>query len=108
MWPWLTIWQKTAKPGASGWPTSVLLKLTVGWHVCGRFFPAMATQFEAVICDVSRPVEVAHALAADVVIRRSYRFNAELTEAAIAAGASFCDLGGHDRCAATACTACGR
>ena len=59
--------------------------------------PAMATQFEAVICDVSRPVEVAHALAgAGVVISAApYRFNAELTEAAIAAGASFCDLGGN-------------
>jgi lysine 6-dehydrogenase len=48
-------------------------------------------------CEVSRPREVDEALrGADVVISAvPFRFNASLTEAAIEAGASFCDLGGN-------------
>jgi lysine 6-dehydrogenase len=59
--------------------------------------PTTACRFEPQICDVTRPVEVAQAVSgADVVISAApYRFNAELTAAAIAAGASFCDLGGN-------------
>lgn len=53
--------------------------------------------FSAAICDVSRPVEVAAAISGSNVVVSAvpYRFNVELTDAAIAAGASFCDLGGN-------------
>lgn len=56
-----------------------------------------ACSFAARVCDVRRPVEVAAVLAgADVVISAApYRFNVDLTDAAIAAGASFSDLGGN-------------
>jgi lysine 6-dehydrogenase len=59
--------------------------------------PATPCRFEPQICDVSKPAEVAHAMrGADVVISAApYRFNAKLTEAAIATEASFCDLGGN-------------
>jgi lysine 6-dehydrogenase len=59
--------------------------------------PNTACQLQLRICDVSKPAEVAQTIAgADVVLSAApYRFNAELTEAAIAAGASFCDLGGN-------------
>jgi lysine 6-dehydrogenase len=48
-------------------------------------------------CDVSEAAQVAGVLGgADVVISAvPYRFNALLTDLAIAAGASFCDLGGN-------------
>ena len=48
-------------------------------------------------CDVAHPDEVAATVAgANVVISAvPYRFNLALTDAALAAGASFCDLGGN-------------
>lgn len=59
--------------------------------------PGTRCEFAAVICDVSKPVEVALTIdGADVVLSAvPYRFNAALTDAAIAAGVSFCDLGGN-------------
>ena len=59
--------------------------------------PNAACQFAGAICDVSRPAEVAVAITgADVVLSAvPYCFNAMLTDLAIAAGASFCDLGGN-------------
>ncbi|MEW6249519.1 MAG: saccharopine dehydrogenase C-terminal domain-containing protein [Planctomycetota bacterium] len=49
------------------------------------------------VCDVSDPESVAPLLSgADVVVSAApYRFNVTLTDLAIAAGASFCDLGGN-------------
>jgi lysine 6-dehydrogenase len=51
----------------------------------------------ATACDVSQPADVARVIGgADVVASAvPYRFNAVLTDLAIAAGASFCDLGGN-------------
>jgi len=59
--------------------------------------PRQAGIFARVLCDVSRPVEVAMAIGgADVVLSAvPYRFNVALADAAIAARASFCDLGGN-------------
>lgn len=59
--------------------------------------PNTSCQFAGVICDVSKPAEVAMTVTgADVVLSAvPYRFNVALTDAAIAAGASFCDLGGN-------------
>lgn len=62
-----------------------------------RLLPQAQGRFEGRVCDVWRPVEVAATIAgANVVVSAvPYRFNVELTDAAIAAGASFCDLGGN-------------
>ena len=62
-------------------------------HLC----PDASCRLLSRLCDARRPVEVAAAMGgADVVISAvPYRFNVLLTEAAIAAGASFCDLGGN-------------
>ncbi len=59
--------------------------------------PDKHCELAAVICDVSKPAEAAMTMSgADVVISAvPYRFNAALTDAAIAAQASFCDLGGN-------------
>lgn len=59
--------------------------------------PAAAGRFTGVICDVSKPAEVAMTISgAEVVVSAvPYRFNVALTDAAIAAGAHFCDLGGN-------------
>jgi lysine 6-dehydrogenase len=59
--------------------------------------PKTSCRFAATTCDISKPAEAAMALAgADVVISAvPYRFNVALTDAALAAGASFCDLGGN-------------
>ncbi len=78
-----------------------------------RLLPGCACRFEAAGCDVSHANTVAPLLAgADVVVSAvPYRFNIALTDAAIAAQVSFCDLGGntgvvqqqlarHDRAAA--------
>lgn len=48
-------------------------------------------------CDVGRPAEAAMVMTgADVVLSAvPYRFNAKLTEAALAVGVHFCDLGGN-------------
>jgi len=63
----------------------------------GALLPDTTCQFAFKVCDVSKPAEVAQTIAgADVVLSAApYRFNIELTQAAIAAGASFCDLGGN-------------
>ncbi len=62
-----------------------------------ELLPQTDCRFLAVICDVTKPAEVAMTIAsAHVVISAvPYRFNAFLTDAAIAAHASFCDLGGN-------------
>ena len=59
--------------------------------------PQTKCQFLGVICDVSKPAEVAMTITGcDVVLSAApYRFNVPLTDAAIFAGASFCDLGGN-------------
>lgn len=59
--------------------------------------PETKCRFLGVICDVSKPAEVAMTITgADVVLSAvPYRFNVPLTEAAIFAGASLCDLGGN-------------
>ncbi|MFO0837084.1 MAG: saccharopine dehydrogenase C-terminal domain-containing protein [Phycisphaerae bacterium] len=59
--------------------------------------PSAAGRFSAVACNVTNPREVSAAVAGvDVVISAvPYQFNIELTDAAIRAGASFCDLGGN-------------
>lgn len=62
-----------------------------------RLLPKRAGCFSARICDVKRPAEVAAALTqADVAISAApYRYNVDLTEAAVVTGVSFCDLGGN-------------
>jgi len=62
-----------------------------------ELLPPGQCTLSATMCDVSKPSEVALTIAgADVVVSAApYRFNVALTEAAIAAGASFCDLGGN-------------
>ena len=59
--------------------------------------PDCADRFESSICDVSKSGEVAVTIAgADVLVSAvPYRFNVALTDAAIAARASLCDLGGN-------------
>lgn len=53
----------------------------------------------AIALDVARPVDVAKSLRGhDCAISAvPYRFNAELTKAALEAGVHFCDLGGNDQ-----------
>lgn len=62
-----------------------------------RLLRPTTCQFVGVICDVSKPVEVAMTVAgADVILSAvPFRFNVPLTEAAVAAQVSFCDLGGN-------------
>ncbi len=62
-----------------------------------RLLPQTSCRLLAHVADVARPAEVALALdGADVVLSAvPYRFNVALTDAAIAARASFCDLGGN-------------
>jgi lysine 6-dehydrogenase len=62
-----------------------------------RLLPESGTRLTAGPCDISRPEEVGrHLPGADVVLSAvPYRFNLALTDAALAAGASFCDLGGN-------------
>ena len=62
-----------------------------------RLLPSTMCKFIALGCDVSNRQDAINAMkGADVVISAvPYRFNVELTDAAIAAGASFCDLGGN-------------
>jgi len=59
--------------------------------------PDSSCRITAAACDVSQPAEVAPVLSgADVVLSAvPYRFNLALTDVALAAGASFCDLGGN-------------
>ncbi|MBK9127648.1 MAG: saccharopine dehydrogenase NADP-binding domain-containing protein [Phycisphaerales bacterium] len=59
--------------------------------------PGTRCEFAAARCDVRSAAEVEPVLAgAHVVVSAvPYRFNEQLTDAAIAAGASFCDLGGN-------------
>ena len=56
-----------------------------------------ACEFVPLACDVSNQAEAAAAMKdTDVVLSAvPYRFNLALTDAALAAGASFCDLGGN-------------
>jgi lysine 6-dehydrogenase len=59
--------------------------------------PSVACDFVDATCDVSNPSDAIGTLSgADVVLSAvPYRFNAPLTEAAITARTSFCDLGGN-------------
>lgn len=63
----------------------------------GELLPDTGCDIAGAICDVSKPAEVAMTISgADVVLSAApYRFNVPLTDAAIAARASFCDLGGN-------------
>jgi lysine 6-dehydrogenase len=62
-----------------------------------ELLPEQRQQLAAVTADVADTAELGrHFAEADVVLSAvPYRFNAALTEAAVAAGASFCDLGGN-------------
>ena len=62
-----------------------------------NLLPHATCQMRALTCDVSKPAEVAMTIAgADVVVSAApYRYNLALTDAAIYAQASFCDLGGN-------------
>jgi len=62
-----------------------------------KLLPSATCQFIPVKCDVANSNDVANAIkGADVVVSAvPYRFNVELTDAAIAAGTSSCDLGGN-------------
>lgn len=62
-----------------------------------NLLPHATCQMRALTCDVSKPAEVAMTIAgADVVVSAApYRYNLALADAAIYAGASFCDLGGN-------------
>ncbi len=64
-----------------------------------RLLPATGCHFAAVACDLSRADAVgSHLAGADVVLSAvPYRLNVALAQAAIAARASFCDLGGNTR-----------
>jgi lysine 6-dehydrogenase len=59
--------------------------------------PGAGCEWEAVACDVANPAAVASAIRGATVVCSAvpYRFNVELTDAAIAAGAHFNDLGGN-------------
>ncbi len=59
--------------------------------------PQGSCELLGAVCDVSKPAEVAMTISgADVVVSAvPYRLNVPLTRAAIAAHASFCDLGGN-------------
>ncbi len=59
--------------------------------------PATPCRFAAAVCDVARPDTLRPLLAgAQVVVSAvPYRFNVALTDAAVSAGCSFCDLGGN-------------
>ncbi|MGD8450834.1 MAG: saccharopine dehydrogenase C-terminal domain-containing protein [Phycisphaerae bacterium] len=63
----------------------------------GELLPDSVCRFEARTCDIRRPAELNQAVAgADVVLSAApYRYNIQITDAALAAGASFCDLGGN-------------
>ncbi len=62
-----------------------------------QLLPEAACEFTGVICDVSKPVEVALCISgAQVVVSAvPYKYNVALTHAAIAAHAQLCDLGGN-------------
>jgi lysine 6-dehydrogenase len=62
-----------------------------------KLVPDREGLFAGVICDVTKPAEVAMTVSgAHVVLSAApYRYNVPLTDAAIAAHASFCDLGGN-------------
>ncbi len=62
-----------------------------------RLLPGSPCRFELVTCDVTNLNEIGPVMhGSDVVVSAvPYRFNMHLTEAAIRAGASFCDLGGN-------------
>ncbi len=59
--------------------------------------PTSSCRFGAAVCDVARPDTLRPLLAgAQVVVSAvPYRYNVGLTDAAVAAGCSFCDLGGN-------------
>lgn len=59
--------------------------------------PGLACQWAAQACDVSNPAAVASTIRGATVVCSAvpYRFNVDLTDAAIAAGAHFNDLGGN-------------
>lgn len=59
--------------------------------------PRVSSVFSPVTCDLARRNDVARVVAgADVVVSAApYHYNVDLTDIAINAGASFCDLGGN-------------
>ena len=59
--------------------------------------PAAAGRFVAAECDVTDRAALARVISGAKVVVSAvpYKFNVDLTDAAIAAGASFCDLGGN-------------
>ncbi len=63
----------------------------------GSILPYSKCEFRPVTCDLSRQADVGKTIEdVDVVISAApYRYNLDLTDAAIKAGASFCDLGGN-------------
>lgn len=74
--------------------------LDVAQAACARLktlLPDAAVRYTAQACDVAQPEKIGTLLAgANVIVSAvPYRFNVALTQAAIAAGASFCDLGGN-------------
>jgi lysine 6-dehydrogenase len=62
-----------------------------------KLLPDSPCRFELVTCDVTNLNEIGPVIqGSDVVVSAvPYKFNMHLTEAAIRAGASFCDLGGN-------------
>lgn len=71
--------------------------LDFGLRRLGELLPDQAERFVARACDVRAPGDIADTLRGmDVAISAvPYRFNLALTEAALDAGVSFCDLGGN-------------
>lgn len=62
-----------------------------------QLVPQSASVFSATPCNVADPPDVARCVRGAHVVLSAvpYRFNVALTDAAIATGASFCDLGGN-------------
>lgn len=89
-----------AKNGEAAHITLADVDLQLGQRALMRLatlLPAVACEFKAIQCDVSDAAALGRMLAgAHVVVSAvPYRFNELLTDAAIAAGACFCDLGGN-------------
>lgn len=62
-----------------------------------KLLPTAHCEWSSRLCDVTNPAHVTAAVGGAHVVLSAvpYRFNVSLTDAAIAAGASFCDLGGN-------------
>ncbi len=79
-----------------------LLALSATGHIAtraGHTEAAPRVQLTAARCDVTNTAEVAEIVKGANVVASAvpYRYNEALTDAALAAGASFCDLGGNTR-----------